>query len=118
MNWLIILYNLLLIVIFIDALAGTFAAVSIFRLRQRFGDYLAKAILANAVESWVAIITAGLAPAPARIIVWLIVPRILVRIYQSWTAGRLALFLLGRINGDHPEVMKEFNDPTTGHSPN
>lgn len=109
MNWLLLLYNILLAVVVVDALASTYAAFYMFRLRQRFGWYLAFAFTGCAVEAWIAVITAGFSPAPARIVVWITVVRILARLFKAASMVALPLFLLGVINGDHPEVMK--NDP-------
>lgn len=106
MNWLIILYNVLLAVVVIDALASSYAAYYMFRLRQRFGWYLAFAFTGCAVEAWVAVITAGFAPGPTRIVAWITVVRILARLFKSVSMVALPLFLLGLINGDRPEVMK------------
>lgn len=109
MNWLLLLYNTLLVIVVIDALASTFAAAYLYRFRHRFGTYLAKAFLACALESWAAIITSGFSPAPRQIIVWAVSLRILTRIYKTWRMSMLAAFLLGWVNGDHSEAMK--NDP-------
>lgn len=107
MSWLLLLYNFLLAVVVIDALAGAYAAFYMFRMRQRFGRYLAFAFTGCAVEAWVAVITAGLAPTPVRIVAWITVVRILARLFKAASMVALPLFLLGLVNGDRPEVMKD-----------
>lgn len=107
MNWLLLLYSVWLAVVVIDALASTYAAFYMYRLRQRFGWYLAFAFTGCAVEAWIAVITAGFSPMPIRIVVWITVVRILARLFKAASMVALPLFLLGLINGDHPEVMKD-----------
>ena len=41
MNWMLLLYNTLVVVVALDALASLIASAYMFKLRQRFGLYLA-----------------------------------------------------------------------------
>jgi hypothetical protein len=110
MNWFLLLYNVLLAVVVIDALASSYAAFYMFHLRQRFGWYLAFTFTGCAVEAWIAVITAGFSPTPARIVVWITIVRILARLFKAVSMVLLPLFLLGLVNGDHPEVMRDKDD--------
>lgn len=103
MNWLFILYNILLTVVVIDALAGAYVAVYIFRLRQRFGTYLAMAFAAAAAEGWASILLAGFSSRPARIIGWVVAIRIVFRLAKVAALVMLAAYLLGYLNGDRPK---------------
>lgn len=106
MNWLLLFYNFLLIIVVLDAVASTMAAWYIFKLRRRLGWYIAMAFSGVAAEAMTAAVTMGFGSAPQRYIAWAIGLRILVRIFKTVTMVRLPLFLLGYINGDHPEVME------------
>ena len=107
---LILLYNSLLLVIGLDALASIIAAKYMYSVRQRFGRYLALAFTGVAAEASIAVLTAGLSPTPQKIIPWIIVLRIVTRLFKTVTMVALPLFLLGYINGDKPEVMKDKSD--------
>jgi len=102
-----LLYGTLILMVALDAIASTLAAWYMFRMRQRFGHYLALAFTGVAAEATIAIITTGFSPTPQRIIVWVVVIRILTRLFKTITMVMLPLFLLGYINGDKPEVMKD-----------
>lgn len=99
MNWLLLLYNLLVVTVALDAAASTLAACYIFRLRQRFGWYLALAFTGVAAEAWIAVLTLGFSSAPRRIVGWLIVARIAARMFKTGTMAALTLYLLGYLNG-------------------
>jgi len=100
MNWLLLLYNLLMAFAALDAAASTLAARYIFLLRQRFGWYLALAFTGVAVEATVAVITLGFSPAPQKIIVWILALRIATRLFKTITMVALTLYLLGYVNGN------------------
>ena len=101
-----LLFGLLLLMVSLDAIASTLAAWYLFKMRQRFGHYLALAFTGVAAEAVVAIITTGFGSAPQRLVIWVVVVRILTRLFKTITMVMLPLFLLGYINGDSPEVMK------------
>jgi hypothetical protein len=101
-----LLYGTLILMVSLDAIASTLAAWYIFRLRQRFSHYLAWAFTGVAAEAAIAVITTGFSPTPQKIVVWVVVVRILARLFKTVTMVLFPLFLLGLINGDHPEVMK------------
>jgi len=107
MNWLALLYNALLAMVAIDAIASILTAAYMYSMRQRFGHYLALAFTGVAVEASVAVVTMGISPRPTYTVGWIIVVRILTRLFKTVTMGLLPLFLLGYINGDQPEVMKK-----------
>ena len=107
MNWLLLLYNSLAVVVALDAIASILAAAYMHSMRQRFGHYLALAFTGVAVEASIAVITMGFSPAPQKIVVWVVIIRILTRLFKTFTMILLPLFLLGYINGDHPEAMKD-----------
>lgn len=99
MNWLLILYNMLIVAVVLDAIASTFAAAYIFRLRQRFGWYLALAFTGVAVEAWISVAAFGFSRAPQRMIGWIVILRITARLFKTATMGALSLYLLGYLNG-------------------
>lgn len=99
MNWLAPLYGILVIVVALDAAASTLAAWYIFRLRQRFGTYIAMACVGTAAEAWTAIITLGFTSQSPRVTAWVIGVRILARAFKALTMVYLALYLLGFRNG-------------------
>lgn len=106
MNRLLILYILLAVTVALDASASTLAAHYIFRLRQRFGWYLALAFTGVAIEGWVAIVTLGFSRAPQRIVGWIVTARILTRIFKATTMIALTLYLLGYLNGNRGSHTK------------
>lgn len=103
MNWLLLLYNLLAVAVILDAAASTLASWYIFRLRQRFGTYLAMAFTGTAVEAWIAVVTMGLAPPPVRVVGWIVALRIAARVFKTATMVMLALYLLNFRNGHKGE---------------
>jgi hypothetical protein len=107
MNWLILLYNSLAVVVALDAVASIAAAKYMYMLRQRFGHYLAMTFTGVAAEASIAVLTMGFSGTPQKIIPWVVAVRILARLIKTVTMVMLSLFLLGYINGDHPEVMKD-----------
>ena len=99
MNWILLLYNLLLIAAVLDAASSTLAAAYIFRVRERFGNFWAWAFFGVAFEAWAAALTQGFGPAPQRIVVAALLIRILARLVKTWFMVRLALYLVGYLNG-------------------
>jgi hypothetical protein len=100
-SWLITLYLCLIAVVVLDAGATALAAFWLFRLRQRFGHYIAWAFVGVAIEAGTAVLTTGLQPAPVRIVPWVVGLRIAARLIKAFLMFRLTLFLLGYINGDY-----------------
>jgi len=107
MNWIVFLYNSLLVVVALDAIASILAAAYMYTMRQRFGYYLALAFTGVAVEASVAVATMGFSSRPTYVVGWIIAVRILARLIKMVTMVLLPLFLLGYINGDKPEVMND-----------
>jgi hypothetical protein len=83
----------------LDAVAGILAAIYMFRLRQRFGLYLAMFILASAVEATIARITMGMLPFTGTAPLWFVLPRFVGRCFKASASAMLALYLLGYVNG-------------------
>jgi hypothetical protein len=100
MKWALLLYNVLIGVMILDAAASFLASWYIHDLRHRFGRYIALAFLGVAAEAIVSAGTMGLTPGPQKVVVSIIVVRILARIFKTITMVLLTLFLLGYINGD------------------
>lgn len=101
MNWMLLLYNALLAVVVLDAIASAFVALYMFRLRDRFGWYLALAFTGVAVEAWLGVLTMGFSAPSQRIAVWIIAVRIFARLFKMVTMAALPLYLLGYLNGKH-----------------
>lgn len=100
MNWLVLLYNTLVVVVALDAMASLLASAYMFRLRQRFGMYLAMMFAGVAAEACVMAFTMGQLPASQRAGAAVIAARILSRFAKTATMTALALYLLGYLNGD------------------
>jgi hypothetical protein len=98
-TWLLLLYNLLLILVVVDAVASSIAAGFIFRVRERFGNFWAWAFAGVALEGWTDAIAQGFGPTPSRIVVWVVVLKIIVRVVKTALMVRLALYLTGYLNG-------------------
>src|SRR5262245_6590171 len=107
MNGIRLLYGALILFIGLDAIAATIAAWSLFRMRQRIGWYIARAITGVAADATVTSVTAFISSGPQRIVIWVVILRIVARIYKTYEMARLPLFLHGYINGDKPEVMSD-----------
>jgi hypothetical protein len=103
MNWLLLLYNLLIAVMILDAAGSFLASWYIHSLRHRFGRYISFAFLGVAVEAIVAAGTMGLTPSPQAqtIVVSIVIVRILARLFKTLSMVLLTLYLLGYINGKH-----------------
>jgi uncharacterized membrane protein len=88
--------------IVIDAVTSVLAAGFIFRVRQRFGVYIAMALLGTAVESLVTLAIIGLWSAgPNHTPYWVIWMRMAARLFKSATNGMLTLYVLGFVNGKY-----------------
>lgn len=95
-----LLFGILVLMVSLDALASALAAWYMYRTRERFGHYLALAFTGVAAEATIAIVTTGLGASPQRIVFWVVVVRILTRLFKTVTMVMLSLFLLGYLNGE------------------
>jgi hypothetical protein len=101
MNWLLLLYNLLIAAMILDAAASFLASWYIHSLRHRFGWYISFAFLGVAVQAVVQAMTMGLAPSPGRLVASIMAINILARLLKTVSMVLLTLFLLGYVNGKH-----------------
>lgn len=104
MNWLLLLYNVLLGVVILDATANALAAVYMFRLRLPLARKLGWVFAAAMAEALFTALSMGMSPTPQRIIAWMVAARIVTRLFKTATVGKFALWLLVYVNGDHPEA--------------
>jgi hypothetical protein len=83
----------------LDAVMSLGAAAYLYYLRQKLGHYFAMAFVGVALEAVSSVVTLGVSPNVANMVVWVTITRIIVRLIKGLAIGMLLLYLLGYING-------------------